>query len=156
MTVNTKKVTGRREVRYESFDELLADAEKLANCDIKTLGNLSYGEILDHIAAGMQATLDGFGFKAPLPMRLIANTFMKKKFLRGGIPAGFQRPQKFPEPKDVPVEEALANLRRQIERLESTEDRSPHPVFGKMDKADADQFQLRHAELHMSFVVPVE
>ena len=29
-TINTKKVIGRRVVRYESFDELLADAERLA------------------------------------------------------------------------------------------------------------------------------
>ena len=31
MTVDTKKVTQRREVHYDSFDDLLADAERLAN-----------------------------------------------------------------------------------------------------------------------------
>jgi hypothetical protein len=30
----------------------------------------------------------------------------------------------------------------------------PHPVFGQMTRAQHDQIQCRHAELHLSFVHP--
>ncbi len=49
-TINTKQVTGRRVVRYESFDEILADAERLAVVPTRTLGNWSIGQIFSHLA----------------------------------------------------------------------------------------------------------
>ena len=48
--MNTKAVTGRREVHYDTFDDALADAERLAAGDVRTLGNWSYGQILKHLA----------------------------------------------------------------------------------------------------------
>lgn len=40
MTVDTKTVQGRRELKFQSFDEVLADAEKLVSSpNTKTLGN---------------------------------------------------------------------------------------------------------------------
>ncbi len=41
MAVNTRDVTDRREVHYESFHDLLADAEALSQGDVLTLGNWS-------------------------------------------------------------------------------------------------------------------
>jgi len=56
MQLNTKKVPGRREVRYESLDELLVDAKRFSGNDIKTLGNWSQGQIFEHIARSMDSS----------------------------------------------------------------------------------------------------
>lgn len=50
MLLDTKKVTGRRLVRIESFDELLADAERHAAVPTRTLSNWSVGQIYKHLA----------------------------------------------------------------------------------------------------------
>jgi len=153
MTVDTKHAPGRRDLHYDSFDELLADAEQLASGPHKTIGNWTYGQILTHLAEGMRSTIDGFAFRAPLPMRIMAKLFMKKRFLSKTLPAGFKTPKEFPQPDDVPVDEGLDKLREVIERLKTTDQRAFHPFLGKLTRDESDRFQLRHAELHMSFVL---
>jgi len=39
MAVDTSKVTGRRKVRYETFEDLIADARQLASGEVTSLGN---------------------------------------------------------------------------------------------------------------------
>lgn len=76
MSVDTKHAAGRRELHYGSLDELLADAEQIAAGPYKTIGNWTYGQILTHLTEAMESTLDGFSFRAPLPMRVVVRLFM--------------------------------------------------------------------------------
>ena len=60
MPVNTSKVAGRREVAYESLDDVLMDAEKLvANSNTRMLGNWTLGQMLAHLAASLHLSIDG-------------------------------------------------------------------------------------------------
>lgn len=43
MAINTARVTGRRQLRFESLDAVLADAEYLASVPTRQLGNWSLG-----------------------------------------------------------------------------------------------------------------
>lgn len=107
MSVNTKMVEGRRKLRFDSLDDLLAEADRLAKCDVTMLGNWSLAQIFSHLAAGINSTMDGSTFKPPLWMRLMApvmKTFMKKKFIHEGIPSGFQIPKEA-EAQFVPVDD---------------------------------------------------
>ena len=157
MSVNTKTVEGRRELHFESFDDVLAEAERLAGGNVKMLGNWSLAQIFTHLAAGINSSIDGATFKAPLFFRLVA-PLMKKKFVYGGIPPGFEIPQEaqaqFLPPDDAETEAALGELRKAIERLRAADQLAPHPMFGKLSRAETEQFQLRHAEMHLSFAVP--
>ena len=159
MSVNTKTVEGRRELRFNSFDDLLADAEQLASGEVQTLGNWSLAQIFTHLAAGINSTIDGSSFSAPFFMRLMG-PLMKKKFVYGGIPPGFKIPKEaeaqFLPPDEAETEAALAELRKAIERLQSAEKLAPHPLFGKLTKEEAVQFQFRHAEMHLSFAIPAQ
>lgn len=159
MSVNTKTVEGRRELRFNSFDDLLADAEQLAGGEVKMLGNWSLAQIFTHLAAGINSNIDGSSFKAPFFMRLMA-PLMKKKFVYGGIPPGFKIPQgaqaQFMPADGAETEAALGELRKAIERLRAAETLAGHPLFGKLTKEETVQFQLRHAEMHLSFAVPAE
>lgn len=149
--INTKKVDGRRSVRYESLSQFLEDAERLANCDVRTVGNWSQGQIYEHLARAFDISIDGTDL-FPYPMRLMLNIFFKKKFLNVAIPAGFKAPGKF-VPDATSVEEGLESLRRAVARQSEVSERAPHPGFGKFSREEWDKFNLRHAEMHMSFIV---
>lgn len=153
MPVKTSKVQGRRQVHYNSYADLMADAEQLANARIKTLGNWSYGQILKHVAEATDSSIDGSGFVLPAPMRWIFSLLMKQKYLTQPLPAGFKAPKRF-QPQETSVEEGLILLRRAIARQDSEDHRAMHPAFGMISKDEWTQFNLRHAEMHMTFVVP--
>lgn len=155
--INTKRVAGRRTVRYESFADVLADAERLAAVPVRTLGNWSVGQIYAHLARSIDVMIDGAPFSAPLPMRWFLWA-IKGWILQRPLPVGFKLPKQAARlvPEDtITTAEGLDSLRTAISRLQSTETRAPHPGFGKCTPAEWDAFQFRHCESHMSFIVPV-
>ena len=156
VSIDTKKVQGHRDVSYQSLDDLSVDAMRCAEEGWVTIGNWSVGQIYHHLSVALHASIDGFGFKAFWPKRLIARTFLKKKFLTQSHPRGVRIPSKMKrlEPTDMPVDDALAQLTSAIERFQTNPNRAPDPLFGQLTKEESDQFQLRHAELHMGFIVP--
>ena len=154
MSVNTGKVAGRREVVYESLDDLLMDAENLvAGKNVKMLGNWSLGQMLAHLAAALHMSIDGTDHRPPWFIRLLG-PFLKRRVLRK-MSAGFQLPKPVAE-KLIPAtpvapEEGLRLLQEAVKRFRSDTSRQPHNVFGKLTGAEWHQLHLRHSELHMSF-----
>ena len=158
MAVETKSVANRRQVSYENFDDLLADAESLAGQQVETLGNWSFAQILEHLAISLEGSIDGLPFKAPWPMRVVGKLFLKNKFLNGALPPGFQipdsaRPVVYPD-EAITVEASLEHLRRAIARCRNEPGRASHPLLDNLSQDEWDRFSLRHAELHMSFIRP--
>ncbi len=153
MTVKTKKVQGRRTVRYESYDELLADAGRLAGGNVRMLGNWSLGQNFKHIAMALDSAIDGTGFVLPSPVRWIVTLLMKQKFLHKSISSGFKTTAKF-VPDEISTEAGLEMLRESIARQGRESERALHPAFGKLSAAEWNLFNLRHAEMHLSFAVP--
>ncbi|MDC0935273.1 DUF1569 domain-containing protein [Pirellulales bacterium] len=150
--VNTKKVSGRRKVRYESMDDLLADAQRIAASEVKTLGNWSPGQIYMHLARSLDASIDGFDFSMPAPVRWMMSLMMKNKFLHKEVPAGFKAPAGPMIPDETSTEEGLAALEAAIARQQREPERVIHPGFGKLTREEWNLFHLRHAEMHMSFL----
>ncbi len=159
MTVQTKSVKGRRTVSYQSYDDLLADAEEMAHGVVQTLGNWSLGQIFQHIATGLETSIDGSPLKFPFPIRLAA-PFLKKRFLTKTLSPGFQLPasarKALVPDATVSTADGLDALRLAVSRCESENERALHPLLGRLSKKEWDQFNFRHAEMHMSFVVPAE
>ena len=159
MTVNTKKVADRREVHYNSLDDMLADAERLASGNVRTLGNWSLGQIFKHLAAALHSSIDGTDMKFPWLMKKIFNLIMnKEKMLREPLSPGFKIPKQgeaqfFPDP-GASTEDGLAALRAAVGRCQTESSRAEHPAFGQLTHEEWDKFHLRHAEMHMSFAVP--
>lgn len=153
MPINTKKVQGRRKVRYASLDELLAEAKQFAASEVRRLGNWSPGQIYEHLARTMNSSIDGFDFSMPAPVRWIMSLLMKKKFLYKEVPAGFKSTAKY-IPADISNEAGLAALEKSIERQKAESSRVKHPGFGAISRDEWEAFHLRHAEMHMSFLVP--
>lgn len=158
MSVKTREVVDRRQPRYDSFHDLLIDAEHLAQGEVLTLGNWTLGQICLHLARTMQASIDGIPAQVPWWSRLIAKLFHGRRLLAGPMPAGLRLPTEVAvwlSPERVATEEGLAALREAIDRLGFETERAAHPLLGDMSLDQWDSFHLRHAELHMSFAVPV-
>lgn len=158
MSVDTKRVEGRRDIQYSSFDELLEDARRLAESPHRTVGNWSYGQILHHLTLSLHGSIDGFGYNAFWLVRLFARIFFKKKMLESGMPPGSKIAKKMQrlEPHEMPVDDAIEQLAVAVERFKTNPKRAPSPVFGQLAPTEVNQLELRHAELHMSFVHAVD
>ncbi len=158
MTVNTKQAEGRRSVTYNSYDDLAADLDSLLSGEIEMVGNWSLAQICYHLAAALNGCIDGTSFRAPWPMRVMGKLFMKNKFLNQALPAGFQIPasatKQFAPDASVDLQEQADALRQAIERVKSDKTRARHPFFDQLTTDEWDRFNLRHAEMHMSFAKP--
>ncbi len=157
MPVNPKKVQGRRTLHFTSLDAVVADAQMLASSlHVKTLGNWPLPQLLAHLAAAINSSIDGSPVKAPWFIKVAAR-LMKNRVLRKGISPGF-RVSKTTEARIFPAAASLDNafnsLRTAVARTQVEPMNARHPIFGQMTRAEWTQLHLRHAELHLSFVVP--
>ena len=155
--MTTTTTTARREVRYESLDEVMADAERLAGAKVRTLGQWTYPQILDHLGKSVLASMDGYGFRAPWVVRVFIAPLMKNSFLTKPMKPGFKLPRSATAilpGADVSMQAALECLRKAVARLKTEPGRAPHPFLGNLASQEYTALHLRHSELHMSFVVP--
>jgi hypothetical protein len=155
MAVKTKHVAGRRELQFHSQDEVLADAQRLAAGHTRTLGNWSLGQILSHLARSVEAAIDGTLPRPPWWLAWVIRG-LKQRFLTKPMPAGFQLPRRRAEnllPPATSTAEGLAQLQAAVARMRREGIVHPHPAFGVMTAHEWDQLFLRHAELHLSFVL---
>ncbi len=157
--VETRRQTGRCRRRFNNFDEILHEVRSLAARPTRQLGNWSLGQICQHLGIAMeQCTSADDLFPVPLRLRIMGR-LVRGWVLKRGLPSGFKLP---PEgaavlvPSQVSVEEGLARLEKGMAALAQTSRRTAHPVFGAMNVDEWHQFHLRHAEMHLSFIVPEE
>jgi hypothetical protein len=155
--VETASVSSRRKLHFESFDEVLADVRLLATRPTRQLGNWSLGQVCQHLGTAMERSArDDQLFSVPLWLRVVGR-LVRRRALKNGLPTGFKLPPdgaaKFVPPL-VSVDEGLATLEEGIVALSQTSHRAPHPVLGAMNVDEWNLFHLRHAELHLSFIVP--
>lgn len=151
-------MSARRTVHYATLSEVVQDAEHLIG-NHHTVGNWSFGQICQHLAKAMTASIDGFGFQAPWFVRWLISPMMKNSSLIKPMKPGFKLPKNATSllPDDsVTAEEGLRQLKAGIERLSHESPTAPHPVFGRMAGEEVMQIHLRHCEMHMSFIVPGE
>jgi hypothetical protein len=160
--INTKKVKDRRQLRFESFDEAIRDAQSLADAEargtLRSTGNWTLGQALGHVAFWARAPFDGYppAPRMPLVLRLVI-PLMKGRFLNKGLPTGARIPG-IPggtfgiDPMDT--SRGLSEMRTAFDRLSQQAPAQPNPVLGPLTHADWLKLNLRHAELHQSFFHP--
>ena len=154
--IETAQVRDRCKRRFTSLDEVLLECHALAAQPTRQLGNWSLGQVCQHLGTAMDlcTTADTL-FPVPLYLRILG-PLLRKSVLARGLPPGFRLPPEGEQlvPPPVSVEDGLATLGAGIAALEKTSRRVPHPVFGTMTVEQWNQFHLRHAEMHLSFILP--
>lgn len=158
MRVNARAVQGRRDVSFQTMDEIVADVEKLAaSPTTKMIGNWPLKKLITHLTQTVDCSIDGFHMKAPLLIRLIMplfkGHFLKAKKMKPGInlPKSTEAAA-FPDSNSI--QEALGDLRRAVERTKTERMTANHPAFGKMTHDEWITLHLRHSEMHLSFALP--
>jgi hypothetical protein len=158
--IDTGKVTNRRQLHFNSLDDILADVDRLASSrEIRTLGNWSAGRILKHLATVMNKSIDGFDSLLPGVVRALFRLLMKQRFLTKPMGAGFKLPERAAKelvPSETTLEEGLQSIRQAIKRLQTEQKRAPSAVLGPLTAEEWNQLHCRHCELHLSFLVPAE
>lgn len=155
MSINTGRIKDRREVAFESLDEVLVEAERLVAANVKMLGNWGLGQVLGHLALALHMSIDGIQTRPSWLVRLIG-PFLRRSMMRR-MPAGI-RLRAAAEKELWPTElltpqEGLARLQAAVKRFRADTRRVPHAVFGKLTGAQWHQLQLRHAEMHLNFAI---
>ena len=69
--VETVSVPGRRTLRFQSYDDILADARAMNAQPTRYLGNWSLGQICEHLAKAIEYEIDGAPFAVPWYLRLV-------------------------------------------------------------------------------------
>jgi len=158
--INTLQVE-RRTLHLRSIDELLAELDRIEQAEkagtLRAVGNWTPGQILGHVAAWIEYGWSGYPIKSPpWPISWLLRRTLKRT-LREGLKSGVKIPgvaggTTGTEPLETDV--ALQRLRTALQRLQAAEPvQYESPAFGPMSQADRVTLQLRHAELHLSYLV---
>ena len=159
MAINTKKVIGRRTLYFKNLDEIIEEAERLNAVEVRSLGNWSYAQIMSHLAKTMDLSIDGTDFVPSWAVRFFGKR--KKHYaIHAPMKPGIKLPDKLaqataPDKKSMSMDEGFELLKGAIERLKNDPNRAAHPIFGELTRDEWDKLHQRHAELHLSFIVPV-
>lgn len=158
MPVISKTVQGRRDVSFQTLDDIVADAEKLvASPKSRTIGNWPLVKLIKHLSQTIHNSIDGFQSKAPRWIRLIMPLFKGRILKARKMSPGINLPKAtvasaFPDAGSI--QEALDDLRRAVARTKSERMEAVHPAFGKMTHDEWNTLHLRHSEMHLSFALP--
>jgi Protein of unknown function (DUF1569) len=155
--IDTGRVKNRRQVRYQSFDEFLADAERLAARPVREFGNWTLAQICDHLARSMNVSIDGTPERFPWALRITLR-LARKRIIGHPMKPGYHVPENVAallRPETAPcLRESVCKLRSAAARFQSASEFPPHPAFGMLRRDEYQALALRHAELHLSFIEP--
>ena len=147
----------RRIVVYATLQEFLDDVRRLVSSDVTTVGNWSFAQILEHLARAIDASIDGFSFRAHWLLRTLVAPLIKNRLLTRPMKPGFNLPRRadgYLPPAGIDLDTAREHLETAAARISTTRPAAAHPFLGKLSDREWLALHLRHAELHMSFVVP--
>ena len=159
-SINTAAIAERRILRFESIDDCLDEASRLAPSyrrgACRQLGNWTLGQTLGHLAAWAEFSYSPCPIKAPWIVRFFMG-FQKSKWLHNPMKPGIRIPRVEGGTVGInpmEMEEGLRRFTRAFERLKREKPICPSPVFGMLTKLEAQAMNQRHAELHFGFFIP--
>lgn len=132
-----------------SFDDVLA---AIAAPLPEAAGAWTTAQHLDHCAASIAASIDGYPALKPLVIRGTIGAIVKRRFLRAGA---MRHDTCAPLPGGAPPPlrdrgDALASLTAAIERLRGhAGPLAPHPVYGRCSAADYERLHAIHVADHL-------
>ncbi len=150
----------RREVKFQSFEDVLADLEVIRSQSHIDIGKLTKGQIFKHLAESVRGSLEGFpvSLMGLWIIRKIIGPLLKKRILHQKMMSGIKLPKKAveyqPDREEFDEEESILEYQEMIKKYQKLGSVLNHPYIGKMGPEEWTLLHLRHAELHLSFVVP--
>ena len=144
----------RRELRFGSLADILADAESLAAGPTRTLGSWTAAQNIDHVRRLIRVSHAGADFTVPWVFRLLGR-LIKSRVLRSAFKPGMKTVPAFEPPAEITMDEAIAAFREEIDLASRPGAMSrPSPFLGRMTHDDWERLHCRHAEHHFGFIIP--
>ena len=158
MSAETPVPGPRRDITFARIDDALADVENIARAAdagrMRCVGTWSAGQILDHLAMWVDYAYDGTPLHPPLLLRLMLRP-MKRRFLYKRMRAGGKIPGVAGGTLAIAsasMDDGLAHFRKSFTKLRDEVPTAPHVFFGTLTHDEWINMNLRHAELHLSFI----
>ncbi len=148
--------TKRRAIRFDRWEDVLADVDRMAAYGYDRVGEHSLGQNCNHLAIVLEGGLDGFPMKWSRPMQWVARILVLPRMLKHK-PTGLRVTAPVFARQDLPVDDAVGveRLRKAIERFSAPDATYvDHLVFGKLTRDQWKHQQLWHCEHHLSFLIP--
>lgn len=151
---------------YKTLDELRAELDRFeaahAAGTLRTTGDWSDGQILEHCSIPIKFSLDGFfddqGKPVTFPwyIKIVGVCVLKPLLGRSHMKPGIKLPAKaksmLPEDQQD-FEGGMAKFRAQMARLDAGEQmNNPSPLLGKMRHDQWVLLHLDHCRLHFGFI----
>lgn len=162
MAVDTGKSSDRRSLKFQSLADLRQDLNAIEAAHkagrLRQTGNWTPGQIFTHLAAFINFGYEGYpkSLQPPWIIRMFLR-LKTKAYVNDRMPAGVKIPG-IPTgtvgAEDVSFEVGLERLRAAIDRLDASPPPVESPAFGPLSHEDKKKLNLRHAELHLSFLHP--
>jgi len=152
----------RRDLKFDTLDEAVRDAENLLARGYERAGNWDLAQCCHHLAVLMRWPIDGFP-PMSLPRRVVARLLkwtIARRWLRrvlesGVWPIGTPTDERTFPPPGCTDAEAMAMLRDAVGRLLAHEGPfQESPLFGMLDKETLIKLHCIHTAHHLSFLVP--
>ncbi|MBT8486176.1 MAG: DUF1569 domain-containing protein [Phycisphaerales bacterium] len=155
---------GRRELRFDTLEEAVRDAENLLASGYDRVGEWDLAQCCDHLAAVMQYPIDGFpAFRFPvnaacwLLRHTVAPGQIRKVLARGVWRAGSPTDKRTIPAAGGDDAAAVTRLDAAVGRL-LTHEGPLHasPLFGMLDRDTLVKLHRIHTAHHLSFLLPRE
>jgi len=149
-------IPSRPELHFNSFDELLADLEKLHTSGWEKSGQWSLAQVCDHLARGMNCMLDGGMPYIPGPFRWIARAMVRRMVRKQKYPSlKVSAPKAMKPVPDITEAAAILDVQAAVARLQQLSGSTVyvHP-FGVLSMHDFHQMVLLHAAHHLAYLRP--
>ena len=144
----------RRQVHFDTLDDVLRDAESLLRHGYQKAGNWSLGQVGDHLGRAIRMSREGFPWAWNKVMQRLARKLFLRKFLSRTV-THLRLPSPITVKDFVDDQEGVACLAAGIERFQQPGgDYVEHMVFGPLTEDQWTQFHLWHCEHHLSFLIP--
>jgi len=145
----------RRELDLKTLDEVVAEVRRLNEGGYTKGGEWDLSQVCLHLSSSINQTIDGFMFKVPLTIRIVARLFVKRSVLqtRKIRPGNPIPPEQVPGPSDE--YSAVAILATTVDRYKAHRGGlHKHPVFGRLTHGEWREIHIIHGSHHLSFLLP--
>ena len=150
----------RRSLRIEKLDDVMADVAGLAATEpaggLRTSGNWTFGQSLNHLATWVDYAYDGLALSVPPPLKLLLR-LVRNQILYKPMRPGSRLPRVEGGTlaiDGVPTAVGIEHFHRSFARLKVEPPTQPHVAFGRLNHDQWIALNLRHSELHLSYFNP--
>jgi hypothetical protein len=146
----------RRQLDFHDFDSVAADIDRLHKNGYTKVGQWELCQACDHLSNVMRMSMEGFPFKAPWYIHLLAPLLVKgRMFKTRRMREGFQAPSAVMPSGGGDEKTSVNKCKDLLKRVRDYPGEfEPNPFFGKLTADEWRQHHLIHSAHHLSFLIP--